>query len=256
MHLSFIESGPALLVKDKEETLVIADLHFGIESNLARHGYHLQSRSEERAERVLALVRDLEPDRLLLLGDVKQSIPLTTRQEYRELPTVLAAFRDAAFLQVIPGNHDAGLERFLEEGELLPATGVVIDGVGYLHGHTIPDPALAGHLIIIGHHHPVVSLIDEVGCAARMPAYLRAPLDERALWGAGRSDEPDSAGANQTRALLMPAFNELSGFDITKIVGDPSSPVSRAIIRDEAEVFLADGTFIGPYCSLEEDARH
>lgn len=253
MRLSFIESGPALLVKGGEETLVIADLHFGIESNLARHGYHFQSRSEERAGRVLALVRELEPDRLLLLGDVKQSIPMTTRQEYRELPEVLAAFRAAAPLQVLPGNHDVGLDRFLEEGELLPAAGAVIDGVGYLHGHTIPDPALAGHLIIIGHHHPVVSLIDEVGCAARLPAFLRAPLDERALWGAGGLG---GAGANRSRALLMPAFNELSGFDITKIVGDPSSPVSRALVRDEAEVFLADGTYLCPYCSLEEHDRH
>ncbi len=249
MRLSFIENGPALLVKGREETLVIADLHFGIESDLARHGYHFQSRSEERAARVLALVCELEPDRLLLLGDVKQSIPLTTRQEYRELPAVLASFRDAALLQVLPGNHDIGLERFLKEDELLSATGVVIDGVGYLHGHRVPDPALAGHLIIIGHHHPVVSLIDEVGCAARMPAYLRAPLDEHALWGTG-------APGGQTRVLLMPAFNELSGYDITKIIGDPSSPVSRAIVRDEAEVFLADGTYLSPYCSLEEHAGH
>lgn len=253
MRLSFIESGPALLVKGREETLVIADLHFGIESNLARHGWHFRSRSKERAGRVLALVRELEPDRLLLLGDVKQSIPMTTRQEYRELPEVLAAFRAATLLQVLPGNHDVGLERFLEEGELLPSTGVVIDGVGYLHGHTIPDPALAGHLIVIGHHHPVVSLIDEVGCAARLPAFLRAPLDERALWGAGG---PGGAGANQTRALLMPAFNELSGYDILKIVGDPSSPVSRALVHDEAEVFLADGTYLCPYRSLEEHAGH
>jgi uncharacterized protein len=250
MRITFIESGPALLVKGREETLVVADLHFGIESNLARHGYHFQSRSEERARRVLALARDLEPDRLLLLGDVKQSIPLTTWQEYQELPAVLAAFRAAAFLQVLPGNHDGGLERFLKEGELLPATGAVIDDVGYLHGHTIPDPALAGHLIIIGHHHPVASLIDEVGCAARMPAYLRAPLDERLLWGAG------GPRTDQTRALLMPAFNELSGYDITKIVSDPSSPVSRALLSDQAEVFLADGTFVGPYCSLEEHARN
>jgi len=249
MRLSFIENGPALLVKGREETLVIADLHFGIESDLARHGYHDQSRSEERAERVLALVRELEPDRLLLLGDVKQSIPLTTRQEYLELPAVLALFRSAALLQVLPGNHDVGLERFLKEDELLPATGAVIDGVGYLHGHRVPNPELAGHLIIIGHHHPVVSLIDEVGCAARMPAYLRAPLDEHALWGTG-------APGGQTRVLLMPAFNELSGYDITKIIGDPSSPVSRAIVHDEAEVFLADGTYLSPYCSLEEHAGH
>ena len=41
---------------------------------------------------------------------------------------------------VMPGNHDIGIERFLDDGELLSKEGALVDGTGYLHGHTYPDP--------------------------------------------------------------------------------------------------------------------
>ena len=79
---------------------------------------------------------------------------------------------------VTPGNHDIGIERFLHADELLPRNGTVIDGTGYLHGHTYPDPSLSGHLIVAGHHHPSCMPPDEVGCSLRAPAYLFAGLSE------------------------------------------------------------------------------
>ncbi|WP_243670854.1 hypothetical protein [Methanoculleus chikugoensis] len=87
MHLHFIENGPALLVEHDRRVLVVADLHMGIESGgLERHGVHIASRSTDRADRVIACIEEAEPDLLLLLGDVKHNVPITSRQEYRELP--------------------------------------------------------------------------------------------------------------------------------------------------------------------------
>src|SRR5271157_70136 len=178
MNLEFIEQGPALLVNNTRRVLVIADLHLGIESDLARHGIYFRSRSRQRQEKALRCIRDTSPDIILLLGDVKHSIPVTTRQEYCELPEMLSSFRKQGQLMVAPGNHDIGIERFLLPGEVLPRNGVIIDGTGYLHGHTYPDPSLAGHLVIAGHHHPFVSLRDDVGCSLRAPAYLFANLKD------------------------------------------------------------------------------
>ena len=50
----------------------------------------------------------------------------------------------------------------------------------------------------------------------------------------------------------MPAFNELSGYDITRIVHDPFSPLSRCMIQASAEIFLTDGTLVGPISSVED----
>jgi len=320
MNLEFIESGPALLVSNKKDVLVIADLHLGIESDLELHGIHFKSRSRQRQQKVIACIKETTPDIILLLGDVKHSIPRTTRQEYRELPDLLSSLRNLSSLMLVPGNHDIGIERFLNEGEMLPKEGALVDGTGYLHGHTCPDPSLEGHLIICGHHHPLVCLRDEVGCSLRSPAYLFAMIREE-CFTRGKSPNgapsecdtissvqplsPEQACENQkrrvpgrkkkvpgsnsagnsiprgmnadpshhegmawpeppdgtipgehkrsgTRVLFMPAFNELSGFDVLKIAGSPTSPLSRWMIRESCEIYLADGTYIGPLSSVEE----
>ncbi|MDD1680097.1 MAG: metallophosphoesterase [Methanoregula sp.] len=248
MNLEFIGDGPALVVTGEERYLVVADLHFGIEADLAMHGLHFRSRSKARLERLLANVDRADPDGLILLGDIKHSIPSVTRQEFFELPRILEALRDRVPLRVFPGNHDIGIERYLRPAEICAKDGAVIDGVGYLHGHMYPSPSLAGHLMIVGHHHPLLSLRDEVGCALQSPAYLRAGVNTGKL-GMPEQKESDPP----TRALFMPAFNEIAGYDILQIVKNPTSPLSRHINPDETEIILADGTYIGPLSAVIPD---
>lgn len=246
MNLSFIREGPALVVEGENRILVVADTHFGIEADLASHGMHFRSRSSDRLERLLRTIDRADPDTLLLLGDIKHSIPSLTRQEYAELPRILGALRDRIPLIIFPGNHDIGLERFVQDGELQPRDGAVVDGVAYLHGHTNPSPALFNNLIILGHHHPLLSLHDEVGCALREPAYLRATLNPAVADAYGPVPDP-------TRLLFMPAFNELAGYDLLRIVKDPFSPLSRGMDGEGAEIILADGTLIGPISTVDRN---
>lgn len=249
MRLEFVGEGPALLVRDEIRVLVVADLHLGIESDMARHGMHFRSRSRERMERLEACIRKKKPDLLVLLGDIKHNVPITSRQEYIELPEAVSRLRALVPVRVFPGNHDTGIGRFFSEEEILPREGGVIDGTGYIHGHTYPAPDLAGRLIISGHHHPMVNLQDEVGCSLRSAAYLHVPLEESCI---GFSKEGDTG---RSRVLFMPAFNELTGYDILKTVQDPFSPLSRCMKTGEAEVYLTDGTYIGPLSVLEEHGR-
>jgi hypothetical protein len=51
----------------------------------------------------------------------------------------------------------------------------------------------------------------------------------------------------------MPAFNEIAGYDILEIVRNPFSPLSRSIKKEDAEIILADGTYIGSLSSLQSD---
>ena len=231
--------------------LIVADLHFGIEADLAAHGLHFRSRSADRLERLLKIIDRADADALVLLGDIKHSIPSLTRQEFYEMPGILESLRDRIPLKVFPGNHDIGIERFVRTTRLMPKEGAVIDGVGYLHGHMYPSAALSGHLMVAGHHHPLLSLRDDVGCALQSPAYLRAGLDTERLG----LQEPEGAGT-PTRVLFMPSFNEIAGYDILQIIKNPFSPLSRCMKQDEAEIILADGTYIGPLRSLDTDERN
>ena len=92
-----------LLLKGNERLLVVADLHFGIEADLAAHGMHFKSRSAGRLERLMKTIDTADPDGLILLGDVKHSIPSLTRQEYS---------RDAGNFRYPPRSYPAhGLPR-------------------------------------------------------------------------------------------------------------------------------------------------
>lgn len=244
MNPEFYADGPAILIERDSRTLVIADPHFGVEADLHRRGLHFQSATKARADRLLAIIDQSDPDHLVVLGDLKHMIPYVTWQEKNEVPSVLKQIRDRTEFRLAPGNHDTGLEPYLKPGELLPANGAVIDGCGYMHGHTIPAPELSGKLILCGHHHPVVNLYDQIGCSLRgTPGYLLAEISTAAL------NIP--ASDNKTRILLVPAFYELAGgMDVRLIPGNKISPVAKAIITNTAEVFLKDGTYVDTWENL------
>lgn len=243
MEIEYFPSGPAIQITGEQRVLVVADLHMGIESDLRLHGVHLQSRGDERIERLNALVKEISPDIILLLGDVKHRVPGTSWQEFRELPSLFSNLRKNTIIKVTPGNHDPGIEEFLKPEEILPKEGSILDGIGVMHGHTRPDPSLAGHLILVGHHHPVASLSDEVGIALRSPCYVLAELRKEVF-------EISPSENFKTRVLMVPAFNEFSGYDIKKTFRKPFSPISRTVVIETAECLLADGTYGGDLSSV------
>lgn len=250
MQPVFLESGPAVLIERNKRSLVIADPHFGVEADLHRHGLHFQSGTKDRLNRLLGLIEESEPDYLIVLGDLKHMIPYVTHQEKTEMPLVLEKIRELTEFRLAPGNHDTGLEHYLKRGELLSASGELIDGTGYFHGHTIPSPELFGHLILCGHHHPIVNIYDCVGCALRgTPGYLLSEIDTTRFEGAQNQDEN-----RPTRVLLVPAFYELAGgMDVRLIPGNKISPVAKAIKTETAEIFLKDGTYVGRFDELRPD---
>lgn len=252
MRLDFREEGPALIVENERRVLVAGDLHFGIEASLSGQGIHIRSKSRERMDRLLSCIESAGADLLVLLGDIKHSVPFATKLEMREVAKFFEEARERIDILVVPGNHDPGIEELLAPGELAPRDGIVLDGTGFLHGHTYPNPALRGHLIVAGHHHVMLSVKDEVGCALRAPGYLLATLDEACI----QFPDGREAGCPETRVLFIPAFCELAGYDLVSMVRDPISPLSRCIDLSTSEVFLSDGTFIGPYSLLEENGSH
>ena len=247
MEPEFYPTGPTVGIERREKVLAIADPHFGVEADLHRKGLHFESRSALRLERLMEIIEESDPDYLVVLGDLKHMIPYVTRQEKAEMPQILRTIRRETEFRLAPGNHDTGLEHYLEKDELLPASGAVIDGTGYFHGHMIPDESLFGHLIVCGHHHPVVNLYDDVGCALRgTPGYLLAEVDTTA-WTNVQPESP-------TRVLLVPAFYELAGgMDVRLIPGSKVSPIAKAIRPETGEVFLKDGTYVAPFTELRPD---
>ena len=113
---------PALIV---ENCLVIGDLHIGVESHLRSKGFHLVSRTSDMHETILAAADDYVT--------VKDSVPGSTKQEYREIPDFFESlFERFDMIDVVRGNHDTSIEEFLPgRVKIRPATGLKLGDVGF-----------------------------------------------------------------------------------------------------------------------------
>jgi uncharacterized protein len=243
-----------LKVTNNGISLVVADIHLGIEWDLYRSGINLPSRMKERLDRILGYVRANSPDRIILLGDMKHNVPQVSWQEKGEIPRFLETLAEHAHIDIIPGNHDGGIEfLFNREKDIRvhSARGTVLDGVGYFHGHTWPAPELlAASHVVTAHNHPTVRFTDDFGYSIVEPAWVKTKFKIDILKEHfGNLDFENPQQWADPELFIMPAFNELCGgvpFN-ESTQEDLLGPVfsSEGIGLENAEIYLLDGTRLG-----------
>ena len=260
---------PALLIEeDTERILVVGDLHIGWEISLTDRGIYLPSQASRIQARLLQVIEEYKPTRLILLGDVKQAIPRISFEEWRTVPEFFETIQMAVGdVSVTLGNHDGDLEPLTPTTvKILPSSGIVVGKrtrIGLFHGHAWPSPeVLASDLLIMGHIHPVVWFRDKIGLwtvrqvwvkakcdGSRMArAYLRylnikAERKAREVLKEKFEIEVDDVGL-----IIMPAFNDLvGGLSINRLEKRLMGPIlsSGGVNMEAAEVYLLDGTYIG-----------
>jgi metallophosphoesterase superfamily enzyme len=260
---------PAMLVEAEERLLLATDLHLGIEYELAKMGINIPYQTERFLGELLALVREHRPDRLLLLGDIKHGVPITSFQEKREIPRFFMALQEeVGKIDVIRGNHDGNIQNLVpEEIEIHPSRGLILGEefkVAALHGHAWPYPRLLeADLIVMGHNHPAVQLNTPLGVRITRRVWVRGRTDRRRLAeafleqaGVNPEDDPLTefgerfeVEVNDSQVVIMPTFNDLMG-GLPVNAETPKSllgPLFRtgAIEVEDFDVYLLDGTFLG-----------
>lgn len=248
MDLQPVPGVPALLA---DGYMVITDLHIGVESGLRSKGFHLTSRTDEMFDAIIAAAGD-SVSRLIVIGDVKDSVPGSTKQEYREIPVffdMLLEHFDR--IDVVRGNHDTNIEEFLPgRVDLRPASGLRLDEVGLVHGHTWPSEAvMACDTLVMGHSHPSVMFRDGVGRQTSEPCWLRGRFREAD--DSRYAKLPDSF-------IVVPAFNRMLGGSPVNVLDEPLlGPVltSPYVDLDGSDVYLLDGVCLGKRSDLMIEGR-
>lgn len=245
---------PALIVTNTETSLVVADIHLGIEWDLYRSGINLPSQMEVRLDRILGYIQANSPDRVILLGDVKHNVPQVSWQEKDEIPCFLEALAEHTHVDIFPGNHDGGIELLFNRQKdirIHSVRGAVLDGIGYFHGHTWPAPELlAASHIIVAHNHPAIRFTDSFGYSIVEPAWIRTRFNTDVMKERfGNLDFENPAQWADPELFVMPAFNELCGgvpFN-ESTQKDLLGPVfsSGGIELEASEMYLLDGTRLG-----------
>jgi len=266
---------PAALIKSKDEKiLVIADLHIGWEIALSQKGIHIPTQTSRMLRKLLKLISIYNPNRLLILGDVKHTIAMAELGEWQDVPNFFEALKKRVKrISIIPGNHDGNLEPLLPENiEILSSSGTAIDEVGLFHGHKWPSPALLKcKILMMGHVHPVIAFRDPTGFRITRQVWVKVNCKREKLIEIllkkrhikiEKSPEETlrkhfKVTAKVSQLFIMPSFNEYLGgkplnegmAEKTRIVG----PILRSETVDieNAEVYLLDGTYIGKLSQLK-----
>lgn len=258
-----------LIVENKKRTLVLADLHLGIEDELRQRGINIGSQTNKILERILTCVRVTEPDVIVLLGDIKHAVPGVSYRNRTEVPLFLASLAEYAPVYVVKGNHDSHLEGLMPEEAIASVQlqhevslertrGFIFDGVGYTHGHTWPLQELfSADYIMIGHNHPMIRLESRgTGYTKMMSVLIRAKCSYNAVtqyYSRDRDRDINIDCWNDPWVIIMPAFNEICGgvaFNSPdlKLMGPIAS---KLILKSTMEAYLLDGTYLGRVVDLD-----
>lgn len=240
---------PALFLP-KNRMLVVADLHIGIENELQQYGVHVSSQTQNMRQMLFEICEKYHPKDILILGDVKHSIPSTPFHERKELYRLLDDLLTYATIHIVPGNHDGGIQYLIpSDVNIHSSKGVVINNIGFIHGHRWPDlEVMKSSYIVLGHTHPIVMLKDRLGFKTYEQCWLRGPFKNEILL-------KKYPGAQISMlSLVLPAFNPLCGgiaVNEDGIIG----PLSSVMDIDRTEVFLLEGTHLGIVKDLKSDVR-
>ncbi len=243
-----------------ERALVVADLHLGIESELADSGIGLPSQIPKVKKRLRNLIRKQKPDKLIFLGDVKHNIPIASWLEWRDLPDFFAELSKLVRVEILPGNHDGDIKGLIPGNVTIHDVRGIVMGennkqIGLMHGHTWPNPELLKtNLVVTGHNHPIVEFKDRLGVRMTEPVWLRCKLEPSKF----PKKLQDAIKGEGPQVLVMPAFSELiGGAAVNRAVPeDLLGPMFKAgaVRFEEAEVCLLDGTLLGSVASLRQFA--
>jgi uncharacterized protein len=248
--LKIVPGDAALVFSDEERsTLLISDLHLGLEKEMAKKGFRLPAYSVKMVERVKGLTEKLGTKRLVVLGDVKHTVGKVEDLDWGVIPwffdTMLDLFES---VEVVPGNHDGSIKTVLPPRVTLhPSHGTVLghgrEKIGVAHGHAWPsEDAIKTRNLVIGHSHFTYEMRDSLGSRTREAVWVRADYDMKELMeGAGYHSKVKGRG----RLTVMPPFNRLvGGQPINRSKSFEFGPVlsSRSLSLKDADIFLTDGT--------------
>ena len=140
----------------KEKTLVISDLHIGIEESLNKQGVLIpRSQFNDLLNKLKLILNKVEIKKIVFNGDLKHEFGEISKQEWNNILSLLDFLQDKEII-IIKGNHDPILKPIANKRNLKLVDKYDIDDITIFHGDKILENL--NKTIIIGHEHPAISL--------------------------------------------------------------------------------------------------
>ena len=172
----------ALLITSKrEKILVVSDIHLGFELELRSRGIRIPFQTPKIWRKLSKLLRENGPQKVIILGDLKHTLVGFNREETLEVRSFVERILNydvEVFL--VTGNHDGNISYMVEglDVKIIPSKGFTLTlgstSIGFFHGHALPaDKVLCANVLVMGHVHPMVELINDTGFSFREPVWVK-----------------------------------------------------------------------------------
>jgi putative SbcD/Mre11-related phosphoesterase len=243
-----VQGKPALLIKGRKQVLCVADLHIGYEIELRESGFNVPDQTHAMLS---ALIEMEEGDSLVILGDLKHTIPTTRVGESLRVSRLLCALAERfSEVTMIAGNHDGAIERSLPDSvRFVSPGGTCISSIGMVHGHSWPsENVMKAKTLVWGHLHPCVRMYDRLGAAVSMKCWLRGPTNPEVILGRYRA-------IRTVESIVMPSFNHLlTGTPVNERRNHKLSPFTRSgfVVLEEQRGYTLDGVDLGVVSGLSQ----
>ncbi|HLC39709.1 MAG TPA: metallophosphoesterase [archaeon] len=245
--VKFVTDQPAAFIPEIS-TLVIAELHLGLEVDLYKGGVFVPAQGPQFEKTVSSLIELTKAKTLVIVGDIKHKVPGSTLLEDREIPKFLTNISKKIKTILVKGNHDDRIEEIMpEEVKVYPSHGFRIDRYGFFHGHAWPSTRLfACDYLFMGHLHPAIEFKDAFGFRAVEQVWVKGKLDEEKV---RKKFELKGTEVGELNLIVLPVFNQLlSGIAINKLAKEELiGPILANNFVDvkNSSIYMLDGTFLG-----------
>lgn len=228
-HIRFAPGEPALIATINAKRYVVAgDLHIGRDLRISKLGIHVYGTAEAMAARLKKIARAFSAERIILIGDIKDSILHPQAQERINIARFFDAISELT-TAVVLGNHDAMIE--LPRG-VKAHKEILIGKFAFVHGHAMPtEAAMQKAHLVAAHDHPAFA----------------GPLREEKAWVVCKIDESVAAKFYkrpnpELEIISIPAFNPL----VAGGTGGSINPLfrNRVFSMDRASIYGLDGALL------------
>jgi len=132
LQLRIVPSKPVMILEGKKKNLIATDFHIGFESYLTLNEIFIGKNSSirETIDELSNIIDSEKPDSFILLGDIKSGIKTISKSEWDEVPLFFESLVKKCEVVLIPGNHDANIQRLVPNNiSMISSTGIVLENI-------------------------------------------------------------------------------------------------------------------------------
>ena len=200
----------------ESQTAVIADVHLGYSWAQRRRGELGPLADSRTREKLLRLCDDLQPRRLVFLGDLVHA-PRPCAPEREWIEDTLIELSQRAELVAVRGNHDRAFAREFGHLPIQTVEQWSAPNLTAVHGDRFTFALPEGHTLLLGHLHPCLGIRDAAGASPKLPLFLVG-----------------------SACVVLPAFSPFArGYDV---VGGLPEELKSCFRDSEIEAYAVTGT--------------